>query len=155
MNAQSLNNAIIIKAKALPRAIMFSLFDFLAPQTTFKLFDFPVWVYLMNVIPVTRRMKRRYSSFRKRWRASLVEQELLTLPEHLSSPPVFSGACVTRSLVVCVCFAYRCLSFCPFPLAIVLSVLRSTDSDYPFGNFKLFFRLFSSTWKRMSFCRGK
>jgi hypothetical protein len=32
-------------------------------------------------------------------RVSLVEQELLTLPEHMSSPPVFSGVRVTRSLV--------------------------------------------------------
>ena len=30
----------------------------------------------------------------------LVEQELLTLPEHLNSPPVFSGVRVTRSLVL-------------------------------------------------------
>jgi hypothetical protein len=44
-------------------------------------------------------------------RMSLVEQELLTLPEHLSSPPVFSGVRVPRSLVLCVCFADRCLSF--------------------------------------------
>jgi hypothetical protein len=44
----------------------------------------------------------------------LVEQELLTLPEHLSSPPVFSGVRVTRSLVLFVCFVYRCLSFCTF-----------------------------------------
>jgi hypothetical protein len=42
----------------------------------------------------------------------LVEQELLTLPEHLSSPPVFSGVFGTRSLVLCVCFVDRCLSFC-------------------------------------------
>jgi hypothetical protein len=41
------------------------------------------------------------------WRASLVEQELLTLPEHLSSPPVFSGVRVTRSLVLFVCFVDR------------------------------------------------
>jgi len=47
-------------------------------------------------------------------RVSLVEQELLTLPEHLSSPPVFSRFRVTRSLVSYVCFVYRCLSFCPF-----------------------------------------
>ena len=39
---------------------------------------------------------------------------LLTLPEHLSSPPVFSGVRVTRSLVLCVYFVDRCLSFCPF-----------------------------------------
>ena len=44
----------------------------------------------------------------------LVEQELLTLPEHLSSPPVFSGVRVTRSLVLYVCFVDRCLSFFPF-----------------------------------------
>ena len=36
---------------------------------------------------------------------------LLTLPEHLSSPPLFSGVRVTRSLVLCVCFVDRCLSF--------------------------------------------
>ena len=45
----------------------------------------------------------------------LVEQEMLTLPEHLSSPLVFfSGVRVTRSLVLYVCFVDRCLSFCPF-----------------------------------------
>ena len=48
-----------------------------------------------------------------RW-VSLVEQELSTLPEHLSSPPVFSGVHVTRSLVLYVCFVDRCLSFCTF-----------------------------------------
>ena len=44
----------------------------------------------------------------------LVEQELPTLPEHLSSPPVLSGVRVTRSLILYVCFVDRCLSFCPF-----------------------------------------
>ena len=54
---------------------------------------------------------------------------LRTLPEHLSSPPVFSGVRVIRSLVLYVWFVDRCLSF--FSLAIVLSVLlRYTDSDY-------------------------
>jgi len=48
---------------------------------------------------------------------SLVEQALLTLPEHMTSSPVFCEARVTRSLVVYVCF------------------------DYPFGIFKLFFLL--------------
>ena len=47
--------------------------------------------------------------------------------------PVFSGVRVTRSLVFCVLF---CRSFSVlFLLAIVLSVLRLTDSDYPFGIF--------------------
>ena len=46
---------------------------------------------------------------------------------------------VTRSLVFCACFIYRCLSFGLFLLVIVLSVhLRFKDSDYPFGIFKLF-----------------
>ena len=59
----------------------------------------------------------------------LVEQELLTVPEHLIWPPVFSGVRVTRALVLSVCFVDRCLSF--FLLAIELSVfLRLTDSDY-------------------------
>ncbi len=49
-------------------------------------------------------------------RVSLVEQELLTLPVHLSSPPVFSGVRVTRSLILYVCFVDRCLSFCTFSL---------------------------------------
>ena len=48
-------------------------------------------------------------------RVSLVKQELLTPPEHLISPSVFSGVRVTRSLVFCVCFVDRCFSFCPFP----------------------------------------
>jgi hypothetical protein len=45
-----------------------------------------------------------------------VKQTLFTLPGHLSSPPppVISGIRVTRSLVLCVCFIYRCLSFCTF-----------------------------------------
>ena len=48
-----------------------------------------------------------------RW-VPLVEHELLTLPKHVSSPTVLSGVRVTRSLILCVCFVDRCLSFCPF-----------------------------------------
>ena len=43
-----------------------------------------------------------------------MKQELISLPEHLSSPLVFSGVRVTRVLVLCVCFVDRCLSFCTF-----------------------------------------
>ena len=53
--------------------------------------------------------------------------------------PGFSAVHVTRYLVLCVCFVDRCLSFCTFFFAIVLSVLRYMDFDYPFGIFKLFF----------------
>jgi hypothetical protein len=48
--------------------------------------------------------------------------ELPTLPERLSLSPVFSGVRVTRSIILCVCFVDRCLSFCIFLLAIVLYV---------------------------------
>jgi hypothetical protein len=58
-----------------------------------------------------------------------------TLPQHLTSPPVFSGVYVTWSLALSVMFCRSWLVL----LAIVLSVLRFTDSDYPFGIFKLFF----------------
>ena len=70
-------------------------------------------------------------------RVSLVEQELPTLPEHPRSTPVFSGVRFFRSLVLCV-MVYPHVRFL---LAIVLSVLRFTDSDYPFGIFKLFLHI--------------
>jgi hypothetical protein len=47
-------------------------------------------------------------------RVPLVEQDLPTLPAHLSSPPVYNGVRVTRSLVLYVCFVDHCLSFCTF-----------------------------------------
>ena len=65
----------------------------------------------------------------------LVEQELLTLPWHLSSSQVFSGVHVAQSLFFCVVFC-RSL-FVLFLLAIVLSVWL-TASGYPFGIFKFF-----------------
>jgi hypothetical protein len=43
-------------------------------------------------------------------RVPLEEQKLFTLPEHMSSPPIFSGVRVARSLVLYVCFVNRCLS---------------------------------------------
>ena len=46
----------------------------------------------------------------------LVEQELPTLPEHLSSPPplVFSGVRVIQSLVLCVMFCRSLFVLCTF-----------------------------------------
>jgi hypothetical protein len=49
-----------------------------------------------------------------------MEQELLTIPKHLCSLPVFSGLRVARSLLFCVMLW---IVACPFHLAIVLSVL--------------------------------
>ena len=66
-----------------------------------------------------------------------MEQELPTLSVHLSSPPVFSGVRITRSLVLYVCFVDRCLSFCPFSLCclfffdirILIAPLVSSNSS--------------------------
>jgi hypothetical protein len=76
------------------------------------------------------------------WRVPLVEQELLTLPEHLSSPPVFSGVRVTRSLVLYVCFEDRCLSFCTFSFGHCVVWSSSIYRFWlpPFGIFKLFLK---------------
>jgi hypothetical protein len=62
-----------------------------------------------------------------------VEQELLTLSEQMSSPPVFSEI---YALVFCAVFC-RSL-FVLFPLSFVLSVFPFTASDYPVGIIKLF-----------------
>ena len=66
----------------------------------------------------------------------LVEEELLTLPEHLSSPPDFSGVRAIRSLVLYVCFVDRFLSFIFWPLCclffdipIVIAPLVSSNSS--------------------------
>ena len=67
----------------------------------------------------------------------LVEQELDIRRVHTSSPPVVSRVRVTRSLILSVMFCRLLLKL--FLLAIVLSVLlKSMESDYPFGIFKLF-----------------
>jgi hypothetical protein len=57
-----------------------------------------------------------------------VEQKLLT-------SPVFSEVRITGSVVFCVIFCRLFFNL----LSIVLSVLRYTPSDYPFGIMKLFF----------------
>jgi hypothetical protein len=87
-----------------------------------------------------------------------MEQQLLSLPEHLSSPPGFSGVRVTRSLVLFVLFCrslFGLLYFFIWPLfyllfsdlRILITLLVSSNSsvfllftvsDYPFAIFKLF-----------------
>jgi hypothetical protein len=71
----------------------------------------------------------------------LVEQEVSILQKHPSSHPFSSVVRVSRSLVFCVMFGKSL--FVRVLLAIVLSVLRYTDFDYPFGIFKLFFIYYS------------
>ena len=57
---------------------------------------------------------RLYPSWAPEFTPQFLSQLDCTLPGHLSSPPVFSGVCVTQSLVLCVCFVDHCLSFCTF-----------------------------------------
>ena len=73
-------------------------------------------------------------------RVPLVEQKLPTLPEHSSSPLVFSGVRVTRFLVLCVCFVDCCVLlyffFWPlcclffFDIQILITPLVSSNSSY-------------------------
>ena len=74
-------------------------------------------------------------------RVSLVEQELLTLPQHLSASPVFSGVRVTRSLVLYFFFCRSlfvplyfffwplcCLFF--FDIRILITLLVSSNTSF-------------------------
>ena len=54
---------------------------------------------------------------------SIVQQELPTLPDNMSSLQSFSGIRVTRSLVLCVCIVDRCLSYFPFYYVICPSLI--------------------------------
>ena len=64
----------------------------------------------------------------------LVEQELPTLPEHLSSPRFQWGSCYSIISFMCNILQIVVCSFVLFILNIALSVLlRFTNSDYPFS----------------------
>jgi hypothetical protein len=82
-----------------------------------------------------------------------VEQELLTLPEHLSQPPVFSGVHVTQSLVLYVCFVDCCLSFCIFSfghcVVCYFSILDQGSENY---NFEIKICLSGATCLPADFC---
>jgi len=83
------------------------------------------WLITVFVTRVTRRLAH-------------VEQEMLTLPEHLSPRPVFSRLHVARSLVFCVVTCRSLFdSFSVWPLHCVSFELRLLI-NYPFGIFKLF-----------------
>jgi hypothetical protein len=70
-------------------------------------------------------------------------RKLFTLPEHLSSLPVFSEVQVNRSLLLCACFVDRCLYlfFWPlcclffFDLRILITSSVSSNSLYCFKCF--------------------
>ena len=65
---------------------------------------------------------------------SLVEQELATPPVN---PNLLRFYFVAESLVFCVVFCKSLIVPSLFCFAIVLSILRFTASDYPFGIFIL------------------
>jgi hypothetical protein len=84
----------------------------------------------------------------------LVEQDMNCLPFRSIwvHPPVISGVHVALSLVFYLVF-YRSffVLFSPSILAIELSALLPiTDSDYPFGIFKLFLILFSQPYRKLT-----
>jgi hypothetical protein len=80
-------------------------------------------------------------AFQRTRRLPLLEQELISLPEHVGSPPVFSGVRVARSLVFCVVFCRSLFiilslfswSFCClfFDLRILIIPLVSSNYSYP------------------------
>jgi hypothetical protein len=92
-----------------------------------------IYLLVSNTIP----FQMMFMSFNSNTTVSLVEQELITLPEHLSSAPVYSGVRIARSFVFFVVFCRSLLVL--FLLTIVFSILRCKASDYPFDIFKLFF----------------
>ena len=84
-------------------------------------------------------------------RVPLVEQELLSLPEHLGSHPVLWCSCYSIFSFVCMFYRSLFVLLYFFFLAIVLSVLRFTDSDYPFGISKPFLKS-SLGWPLWTIC---
>jgi hypothetical protein len=72
------------------------------------------------------------------WWVQLVKQELLTLPEHMSSPPVFSGvSCYSIFSFMCMlCWSlfvflnFWSLCFLFFDLRILITPLISSNSSY-------------------------
>ena len=96
---------------------------------------------VMNVLSVKKKKMKIYKKNnkkkkQKKQRMSLVEQELPTLPEHLSSPPIFSGVRVIPSLVLCLrlglCIFYRSLFVLSFVLFILVICFVCPSSIYGF-----------------------
>jgi hypothetical protein len=98
---------LLVKLKLLLRKVygrhhdLVDRYEIPVSQTTTDMFHLSFPRSQLNVKRVTRRVP-------------LVEQELPTLPEHLTSPLVFNGVRVTQSFVLYVCFVDRCLPFCTF-----------------------------------------
>jgi Ca2+/Na+ antiporter len=74
----------------------------------------------------------------KRQKSTLVEQELLILLEHMSSPRFLVGFVLLDLQFYVYVLLIVVYPFVLFLMAIMLSVLRYTDSDCSFGIFKHF-----------------
>ena len=108
---------------------------------------FPVFSSFMTYYQVTRLTRR----------GPLVEQKLLTLPEHLRSPPVLSGVLVTRTLFLCVMFCrslFVLLSFLFWPLCrlfvdlrILITSMVSSNSSWDERWILKFRRNFRIKWR--------
>jgi len=103
-------------------------------QFVFTTICFVESFYFINVIIWCPTRFPHQMMFMSRW-VSLVEQELPTLQDQQSSPPVFSGVRITQSLVLFVVYCRSlsfffwslcCLSF--FNLRILISPLVSSNS---------------------------
>jgi hypothetical protein len=107
-------------------------------------YTFLISIYGFSCYNVTSPLLTWFITRVTRW-VPHVGRELLTLPYHLRSPPVFSRVRVSRSLIFCV------IVVCPFPFChcivcpssiygiwLPLWYLRFTVSDYLFGIFNLF-----------------
>jgi hypothetical protein len=101
------------------------------------------YLYLFTYTGVQHDFHIRWCSCRLTvtWRVLHVKQELLTTPEHLSSPPVYSELCIAWSLVFCAMFCRSlfvflsfyfwplyCLSF--FDLRLLITPLVSSNLLY-------------------------
>ena len=107
------------------RSLFVLLYFFAWPLCCLFVFDIRILIVPLVSSNSSSTCHKHFPSFTHSWlitrfvtrltpRVPLVEQELITLPDHLSSSPGFSGVRVTRSLILCVCFVDRFLSFRTF-----------------------------------------
>jgi hypothetical protein len=99
-------------------AQLFLLYPFLeyVLKRIHKLTD--TWIVALHffVLQITFQDNVNNHNHRVEWNTDVASNNcIIDYRFNLSSPPIFSGVRVTRSLVLCVCFIDRCLSFCPFP----------------------------------------
>jgi hypothetical protein len=120
------------------------------------MWSMPTRLSVKNTIQVTRASTYwGMHMLDKPWatrRVSLVEQELLILPEHLSLPPIFGGVCVAQFLVFSVVFGELLLDFFYFGHTVVCLFRLLLSLIDSFGTLDLLFLLqiknnFISWWK--------